>query len=429
MGMPQGWYDDGTGQLRWWDGARWGESSGPAAGGTAFPVPPASSASGAFGAAPSPASGGFGVGDPFAVPTTLPPIAGGDHSSPPSVRRKPVLGVVGLILAALGTALAVIPTALDAHGFVMVSGFVIGGLLLLAAFVVSLVGTFRRNTRRWPSASGIGLSVVGGVAATVMFATAMLAPAPDVPLPVTAGTPTPDAEPAEPSVERPTAEEIAAVFQEKVQPAENQWYHEYIYECMGEDLYGSDLSNDEVQQVLDTDAATLRELLETHPRCSEEISTIVDGDIHGEGREISIGAGMTVKITVRPGQLREAEGILPGQAATEDDYGYSWGNAVETGGQIAVMTITVRNNGDATQSENAAFCNLVDPSVEFVPSNSGMFAALDYPSDPFSITHIAPGEEKTFVEVYSVTADQIGQVSAKIIMLKNMGEGNGFIIR
>lgn len=383
MSMQQGWYDDGSGQLRWWDGRQWTEHLAPAS----------------------------------------PPVA---SSQVPLVRRSsPVLGIMALGLAIAGTALAVIPSALDAHGFVMLTSFVFGMLLLAAAFVMSLIGTLRKSAAKWPSRIGLGLSTVGGMTATVVFVTAMLGSV--------AGTSPPEATSTEPpsseaATERRSAEEIATFLEQNVRPADDKVYSDYLFECMGKSLYSSDLSDDELQTLLSIDADSLKSLVEQDPVCSAEIATVVAGDMHGAGAEVSIGSGVTLQVTVRPAQLRDAEPVLPGSPVTQEDIDYSWGDAAQTDGQVAVVTIVVRNKGDAAQSDNGAFFSLLDSSGKSITGSAGMFGTLDYPSDPFDISGVAPGGEKTFTEVYPVRAADIGQVKGDVLLISDMGEGYGFII-
>ncbi|WP_433586782.1 hypothetical protein [Microbacterium hydrocarbonoxydans] len=61
-----------------------------------------------------------------------------------------MLGFVGLGLAVLGTVLACIPAV-----------FGIGVVVLVAAFVVSFIGLFRKGAAKWPSIVGLRLVVAG----------------------------------------------------------------------------------------------------------------------------------------------------------------------------------------------------------------------------------------------------------------------------
>ncbi|UWF76875.1 MULTISPECIES: DUF2510 domain-containing protein [Microbacterium] len=272
MSVPAGWYDDGSGRQRWWDGTQWTEHFAPeqpqtqeaqtpqaqpasesaeaaasaesaesaesagaaqsaqsapgtesdqAASGphaepdaedaspapgrddvvpppteipaetTAFPAPGASPAyappaSGGY-AAPgytAPPAPGAGVppyagpaapGYPGAAPGGQPPYAAPGGQPPygaapgygapayatataPGPQKQPIVGYVGLGLAVVGTILACI--------FIT---FGLGVFVLFAAFVVSIVALFLKNTRKWPAITGLVLSIVGGIAGTILF--------------------------------------------------------------------------------------------------------------------------------------------------------------------------------------------------------------------------------------------------------------------
>lgn len=199
MSTPAGWYDDGSGRQRWWDGERWTEQGMTA--------------------------------DPVGLP------------------RPSTLGFIGLGLAILGTVLACIPTVVT---------FIIGGVVLLAAFVVSLIAIFKKNTRKWPSIFGIALSIVGGVVGGIVFATVLLfslageigenlpsglpsAPASEQP----SGAPTTDA-----GDERPSPEELAEGYLIITdEPGLEEYRTPEVAECMGQFYYESDLPVDLLERI------------------------------------------------------------------------------------------------------------------------------------------------------------------------------------
>ncbi|WP_337001956.1 MULTISPECIES: DUF2510 domain-containing protein [unclassified Microbacterium] len=211
MSMPAGWYDDGSGRQRWWDGARWTDHFAPGqAAGPAVPAP-----------------GAAVTGAPLA---TTP--------------RSPVLGFVGLGLAALGTVLACIPLL-----------FGIGVAVLLAGFVVSLIGLFMKGAAKWPSIVGLILSVAGGAIGTIVLVVTLLVNAPgliDSALP-TNNPPSAPAEgsdpPADASGNRPSPAEIGAAAQEINRANGLTTYDDMpdFYPCVGQYVYDSELSDDSVE--------------------------------------------------------------------------------------------------------------------------------------------------------------------------------------
>ncbi|MEN0022180.1 MAG: DUF2510 domain-containing protein [Microbacterium sp.] len=215
MSMPAGWYDDGSGRQRWWDGARWTDDYAPVHD-AGSPQPGAS----AQAQAPS--------------------------APPAAARRSPILGFVGLGLAVLGTILACIPVV-----------FGIGVVLLLAGFVVSLIGLFTKGAAKWPSIVGMILSVVGGVIGVVVLVVTLLAnaPAPIDTAPATS-VPSPSAEPSEPSTDasdsRPSPEEIAEEFAATIRAGGVTTYDDMpeFYPCVGQFLYDSDLSDEALRLII-----------------------------------------------------------------------------------------------------------------------------------------------------------------------------------
>lgn len=225
MSMPAGWYDDGSGRQRWWDGARWTEHLAP--------------------------------GDATVAPTgqVTPHHMTGYESAeighPESATRvAPVLGFVGLGLAVVGTVLACIPLT-----------FVIGLIALVAGFVVSLIGVFARNAAKWPSIVGMILSIVGGVVGTVVtlviVAATLAGPGgsagPADPAP---SAPTTQPAPSSPSAgaggDRPAPEEIALQVEQTFQSEGITNYDDMpdFYPCIGEELYASDISDETLQLVI-----------------------------------------------------------------------------------------------------------------------------------------------------------------------------------
>lgn len=214
MSTPAGWYDDGSGRQRWWDGTQWTEDYAP---GHAAP-PPATS-----------------------EPVTSAYLA----SAPATPTATPILGFIGLGLAVLGTLLAFIPT---------IATFVIAVVVLLAAFVVSLIAVFKKNTTKWPSIVGMVLSVVGGIIGSVVFAVVLFASLVSGAVqsyPTDVPTPTTSEQPSESSDERPAPDEIAVGYKTLLNDGGITMYDDdpEFFECVGQFFHDSELSDQALQTV------------------------------------------------------------------------------------------------------------------------------------------------------------------------------------
>lgn len=255
MTVPAGWYDDGSGRLRWWDGTAWTEhtmDAAPPAPASITPTPsvpepgqspedtphpaphdttvsPADSAeSSAPWTPPTPAAPGpaasttpappwtahSGAAQPAAYPDAsqtapysahtpgfmpYPGASTGDTvAHDPRVaktttvkRRVSVLGVVGLAVTVIGVILSCIP----------VIAF-IGWILLGLGFVASLVSLVLPGAK-WPGIAGLAVGVLGGVLALAMALLTLAAASSstaDDPSPATTEKPAPSDEPSrEPS--------------------------------------------------------------------------------------------------------------------------------------------------------------------------------------------------------------------------------------
>lgn len=225
MSMPAGWYDDGSGRQRWWDGTSWSEH----------------------------VALGHGVPSAAARPPSAPGAGGyvtGAQGRPSSAERvAPILGYVGLGLAVLGTLLACIPVT-----------FVFGAVVLIAAFVVSLIGVFKKNAAKWPSIVGMVLSVIGGAIGTVVtlvIVAATLVGPTDSASPTVIPSPSISEEPSsEPSLdeERPSADALGVAFLADLQRTGITDYDddpEFI-SCWGEFVYASQLSDEALREYIDT---------------------------------------------------------------------------------------------------------------------------------------------------------------------------------
>lgn len=213
MSTPAGWYDDGSGRQRWWDGAQWTENYAPA-----VDVAPAAQSY-----------------EQPGVPSSAEP------------KLTPTLGFIGLGLAVFGTILACIPTVVT---------FVIGLVVLLGALVVSLIAVFKKNTKKWPSIVGIVLSVVGGVIGVTVFSVVLfvsLVSSAGQNLPTSVPSPSVSEQPSDAPESRPSPEALGEGAKTLLHEGGMTMYDDTpgFYLCMGQFFYESELSDEDLQLVAD----------------------------------------------------------------------------------------------------------------------------------------------------------------------------------
>ncbi|MDF2575315.1 MAG: hypothetical protein K0S05_2227 [Agromyces sp.] len=144
---PAGWYDDGRGALRYWDGAQWTEHTAPLV--DQYAAQPS--------AGPSPAAASYGAA-PAAASYGAPPAAGAVPPMAPEPAGLNIVGIVALGIAVIGFVFACIP-------FVQV----VAWFLLPIAFILSIVALFLTGGK-WPAIAGLIVSVVGAVVGAVVAA-------------------------------------------------------------------------------------------------------------------------------------------------------------------------------------------------------------------------------------------------------------------
>lgn len=198
MDAQAGWYDDGSGRQRYWDGSQWTNNYGtPRSNISTTPVPP-------------------------------------------------ILGYVGLGSAVVGTILACIPLT-----------FILGVIVLVASFVVSLIGLFIKNTVKWPSIVGIILSVIGGAIGTVIVFFFFIFSLNDAiesnPLVAPTTSAQPSDSPTTESSEGRTPPDVIAVEVEKLITSEGLNNYESLpdfFPCVGEELYNSEMTDETLWLVI-----------------------------------------------------------------------------------------------------------------------------------------------------------------------------------
>ncbi|MFC5788795.1 DUF2510 domain-containing protein [Agromyces tardus] len=145
---PAGWYDDGQGAQRYWDGTQWTEHTAPLA---------ASAAAAAEPVAAAPVA-------PVAPTAAMPYAAVSPGGSvPPPPAKTNVLGIVALAVAGVGFILAVIPFT-----------FFVGAVLLPIALILAIIALFLPG-RKWPAITALILAIVGGIVGTIVFVVVIVA--------------------------------------------------------------------------------------------------------------------------------------------------------------------------------------------------------------------------------------------------------------
>lgn len=232
MTTPAGWYDDGSGRQRWWDGVAWTEhtvaaqapSTGtapatgqstagvdPVVGSPASPdaesakfeppyvLQPANSAD----AYPGTAAGApvWAQAQMYGQQGATYPAQGsaapfGAHAPTQPKPKLSVLGIIGLGLAVIGLVLSCFPS-------IAIAGWVLLGV----GFVASLVSVFLRGTK-WPGSVGIAVSVLGAVVAIAVMLLSLGVGAP--------GSITPTSSPGSSSSDGEEPDESAAEGTERV---------------------------------------------------------------------------------------------------------------------------------------------------------------------------------------------------------------------
>ncbi|MFF2275760.1 DUF2510 domain-containing protein [Agromyces sp. NPDC058126] len=193
MRVPAGWYEDGSGARRYWDGAAWtqyvaaGSETAPTAQLDAEPatvtavtaVLPTGDDSPTipfvWGSQGQDAAGwGSTPTVPVAATATNPDAATQEYGAVPLTTlpghpftepSKPgpnFVGIIALVAAVVGLALAFTPA---------VSGLM--WVVVSAAFVLSLIGLFLRAAK-WPAVIGLVVSIIAAIVGLVMLVTALI---------------------------------------------------------------------------------------------------------------------------------------------------------------------------------------------------------------------------------------------------------------
>lgn len=226
MSTPAGWYDDGSGRQRWWDGQQWTENFAPET--PAVPAPPYA----APGAYPAPTGGGY-------------PAAAGNYSSAPAsppASGPSIVGWIALGAAVLGFITVCIPPILG-----------VGWFLLATAFVLSIIAFFLRG-KKWAPIVAICLSVVGAIVGAIIafviltaaFMTAVDEYSPPTPLPsISADADDESDADAGATGDRPSTDEVAEGLRVIVGAQGATGYENDTIPCLAQELVDNPDVSDE----------------------------------------------------------------------------------------------------------------------------------------------------------------------------------------
>lgn len=267
MSTPAGWYDDGSGRRRWWDGQQWTEHFAPetpAAPQTptapevpaapqaraasqpevpAVPQAPAGATMPPYAVASTP---GSQTGSPYAPAQghlTTPTAYAASPGQPPAAGPS-VIGWIALGAAVVGFIAACIPPVM-----------VFGWIALFAAFVLSIVAFFLRG-KKWAPIVAICVSVagaiVGAVVALLVFAAAVVTtideydPPVSTPLPSVSPEATDEADSGDETAEgRPSVDDVDAGLRLIVNDQGATGYGDDTFSCLAQELVDDPNMSDE----------------------------------------------------------------------------------------------------------------------------------------------------------------------------------------
>lgn len=310
MSTPAGWYDDGQGRQRWWDGTQWTDSY-QAATQPSAPTPTS--------AAPYPAAPAFGT-QPVGSP-------------PPGSTPKNFWGVLALIAGIVGVILAWITLG----GVVGIAG-IIFGLVGLAAVKKGMA------TNKGMNIWGIILSAVSILLSIIFFV---------------------------------------------------------VYISLGAWLASDDAPGPGV--AAPTTAPTT------------EAPETTTGD-----NEFPVGDGYTMEVSISALQLDPPTGFQ-GAEPTQAEYDLDWANAQETGGQLAVVTMTIHNNNDFEAPVTPVVVSLMTKDLAEV--DRWIAAGEGYDLNLFNL-EVPAGESETRTMAWVLPASEIDNMVVETLFQEDIGEGN-----
>jgi hypothetical protein len=313
MSSPAGWYDDGQGRQRWWDGTQWADS---------YQAAPQSSTSTPTGAGPYPGSG--------AAPVFSNQPAG---SPPPRSAPKNFWGIIALIAGIVGIFLA---------------WLAFGGVIGVAGIVFGFVGL---AAVRKGMATNKGMNIWG----IILSAASIL---------------------------------LSIIFF-------------VVYVGIG----------------------ALSALDDSSGPGGSAPSTGTETDApetKSSGNEFPVGDGLTMEVSISALQLDPPKGFQ-GAEPTQTEYDLYWDNAQETGGQLAIVTMTIYNNTDGEAPTTPVSVNLMDQNLTEVPHWGSLGGGYDL--SLFNL-EVPAGGSQTQTMAWVLPASEIDSMVVEAFFQVDIGEGN-----
>lgn len=239
METPAGWYDDGSGRQRWWDGQQWTEQYSDTA-----PAAPAADTTNTYGAPATTAT--------YSAPATTHAYGVPATTVAPRATKPSIIGLIALGAAVLGTILACIPATI-----------IIGWVLLPIAFILSIIAFFIKG-KKWAPIAAVSVSVVGTIiaiiVAIILAGVALAAYTEEISSSTSSVAPEDDSAATEDDTDldgedisedgafRPTGDEVGAGLGEVLtSTGVEAIYTEEQLSCIGDVLVASDMSDDSLQ--------------------------------------------------------------------------------------------------------------------------------------------------------------------------------------